>query len=693
MKLHWLKLKNFRQFYGSSPKIEFAHGEKNVTVIHGYNGSGKTALLNAFTWLLYGEFSAGFQQTDHLVNKRAIREASVGEMVEAEVKLKFEHIGKQYIVVRRFQQKKGEASSSSRSVTIGPEMQWCDTDGNWKVENRPGEVIGRILPRDLHFYFFFDGERIEKFFNPTKEEKGDTADALKQFLGIEPLERAERHLLTTVRYFQEELKRIGDSETKGILEKREYAEQNLIKQKNHYSNVEENIAVEKEHRNRIEELLRKNKSAAQLQARRDKLENQRVSTRKAKDDLKKDLSYSISSKGYSIFLPKVAEKYFQLEKSLRQAGELPSGIKKQFVQELLSQEKCICGAELPQNSNQRKTLEEWLDRAGLAEVEERLLKLGGRLSILGSGQVKDFYRSTNDLLARLERNRIDLSTIENDLDSVHKELGDSPEVQIRNIEMRKRKADDAITDYGLELGGTKRDIERIEAEIRQLDKELEKKREKRFECELAKKRMHAAIDAQATIKRMRISMEFNNVRAIDMKLKKRFKEMAPHLPYIPQLTENFSIELIESAGGEPMPVAASQGEWQLVSFAFLATIIENAREWQKKKNSIQRLDSSKFPIVMDSPFGSLDPYYRTQVAEQLPSLADQVIILVTMTQWRGEVENSLAGKIGNQYVLEYHSPEENIPNEVINFGNQSYPLIKKSPNEYEYTEIVEVRNG
>jgi DNA sulfur modification protein DndD len=43
----------------------------------------------------------------------------------------------------------------------------------------------------------------------------------------------------------------------------------------------------------------------------------------------------------------------------------------------------------------------------------------------------------------------------------------------------------------------------------------------------------------------------------------------------------------------------------------------------------QQYISSTFPIVMDSPFGSLDEIYRWQVANLLPPLADQVIVMAT----------------------------------------------------------------
>ena len=73
MKLLSLRLCNFRQFYGQTPEIVLASGDRRkITVIHGNNGAGKTGLLNAFTWVLYEKFTAAFASENQLVNKRAI---------------------------------------------------------------------------------------------------------------------------------------------------------------------------------------------------------------------------------------------------------------------------------------------------------------------------------------------------------------------------------------------------------------------------------------------------------------------------------------------------------------------------------------------------------------------------------------------------------------------------------------------
>ena len=55
MLLKSLKLKNFRQFKGEQKLTLSTDSQKNVTIVMGENGSGKTSLAQAFTWCLYGK--------------------------------------------------------------------------------------------------------------------------------------------------------------------------------------------------------------------------------------------------------------------------------------------------------------------------------------------------------------------------------------------------------------------------------------------------------------------------------------------------------------------------------------------------------------------------------------------------------------------------------------------------------------
>ncbi|BAY20737.1 hypothetical protein NIES2100_04810 [Calothrix sp. NIES-2100] len=97
MKLTSIKLCNFRSFYGTTPEIVLSGGDVlNTTIIHGNNGSGKTSLLNAFTWVLYEKFSAAFASVEQLVNKRAIAEAKHKQAVECWVEFLFNSLKQRY---------------------------------------------------------------------------------------------------------------------------------------------------------------------------------------------------------------------------------------------------------------------------------------------------------------------------------------------------------------------------------------------------------------------------------------------------------------------------------------------------------------------------------------------------------------------------------------------------------------------
>ena len=69
MLIKQIVLKNFRQ-YKDKQVVEFScDKEKNVTVILGDNTSGKTTLIQAFNWCLYGETSF---KTRELINSETL---------------------------------------------------------------------------------------------------------------------------------------------------------------------------------------------------------------------------------------------------------------------------------------------------------------------------------------------------------------------------------------------------------------------------------------------------------------------------------------------------------------------------------------------------------------------------------------------------------------------------------------------
>ena len=159
MKLRRLELENFRQFYGRQG-LDFATDpNKNVTLVYGSNGAGKTTILNAFTWGLYGETTPGLAASEWLVNNLVWSEASPGDTVTARVKVEFEDKDHVYELTREQAAKKGKGGErqmlSDGTVTVNV----TDSSGQNERIGNPDGAIGSILPKRLHRFAFFDGER------------------------------------------------------------------------------------------------------------------------------------------------------------------------------------------------------------------------------------------------------------------------------------------------------------------------------------------------------------------------------------------------------------------------------------------------------------------------------------------------------------------------------------------------------
>ena len=188
--------------------------------------------------------------------------------------------------------------------------------------------------------------------------------------------------------------------------------------------------------------------------------------------------------------------------------------------------------------------------------------------------------------------------------------------------------------------------------------------------------------------RNRLETQFRN--SLEQKVGEIFSSIS-FTPYIPRLSDNYELTLIEETSGIAAPVAASTGENQVLSLSFIGAIIDRVREWSER-NTLIGLDSSTFPIVMDSPFGSLDETYRRQTARAIPQLANQLIILVSKTQWRGEVAETISDRIGREYVLTYYSCKPDCQEDWLQLHGVNYSLVKQNNRGFEYTEIVETKS-
>lgn len=685
MKLISIMLCNFRQFYGESIKLILASSATNTTVIHGNNGSGKTTLMNAFTWVLYEKFSPAFTSPEQLVNKRSLAEAEVNKPVPCWVEIIFEHDHKRYQAQRICRAYKNDTGM----IEYGKSelyMKVVSDDGRWIHPEQSGEqIINRILPESLHQYFFFDGEKIEKIVR--SDQRDEISEATKELLGIEVLNRGIKHLAEAKKSLESELQVIGNAETKELLQNKSKKDGELDKIEERQKEIHQELKNYDQLKQEINNRLLEFKGAEGLPQQRQNLQSQASSLQEQLGQANQSIKNAIATTGYTVLLTDVITDFRGIIDGLRDRGELPTGIKQQFVEELLNRKRCICGTELITGENHYNHVASWMAKAGVADVEETAIRLSVQVEEIAK-KIPDFWQEIDDKQNKISGWRKELSLTETQIEDINKKLRNFPNEDIQDLQKRLHDMQTKIDDLNRETGGNEQRISVVNKEIQELNKEINKKEMNEKKQKLAQERISVTQEAVERLTEVKNRLERHFRASLERRVQEIFNQISV-TPYVPQLNSKYELSLIENTSGKEASVAASTGENQILSLSFILGIIDSVRQWSQK-NTFMGPDSSTFPIVMDSPFGSLDQISRRHIAEKLPQLANQLIILVTQTQWRGEVATEMDKYIGRQYVLVYNSPKPECEESVINIGGIDYPLVRQSPNDFEYTEILEV---
>src|SRR5699024_6201165 len=136
-----------------------ADPDKNVTIIMGDNGSGKTTIAQAFSWCLY--CSTDFKD-NILLNRKIANEMPIDgeETVSAELLLRH---GEVDYTITTSQVYRKEFTGKVKAFNPSQSIRYKRSDGQQEFIKDSLKVQGlirKILPKDLSRYFFFDGERI-----------------------------------------------------------------------------------------------------------------------------------------------------------------------------------------------------------------------------------------------------------------------------------------------------------------------------------------------------------------------------------------------------------------------------------------------------------------------------------------------------------------------------------------------------
>lgn len=654
MLLQSIKLENFRQFRNES--IDFADGSngKNVTIIIGENGTGKTTFAQAFFWCLYGETEFSDK---NMLNKVVASELCPGQEARVKVVLKLKHGDVDYTLIREQIYRKDSSNRIKPDNTVF-DIAKKDDSGNTSYIKKSAcesEVKG-ILPKELSRYFFFDGERIEKMSKDISNGKKatDFADAVKGLLGLNGMYSAIQHFNPRLRTSV-----ISSYESS-------YNSQSNAKIKEYTDIINCRNAEIEQIDARIEELdyeietattrksdkvkeLKQYEEGEKLQEKKEKLQRKIIAAEKSKANVYKLMSKDFNANLSSFFSISLIQRALELLSEKDFAGKDIPYMHAKTIEYLLKQKVCLCGTRLDEGTipyTKVKELIEFLPPQSISTTIGDFKKESKRRAV----EKKDLYGQLADHMAVISQQDDDLFDLRDDLAIVESKLsgGDVSE-KVRAINYEIQLCDQTITKDRAERDRkiaekARNETERDRADTERRNLTLLDETNKKIEiyktyAEIIYKELLLEYSASEEKIRTRLQTTINDV----------FKQIYNGGLYL-KIDDKYHISVnVTDYEGD---VETSTAQSISVIFAFITGIIKMERDNRNSTDEDTKLLSSEpYPLVMDAPLSAFDKRRIKTVCEALPETAEQVIIFIKDTD--GELaEGYMGSKIGSRHYFD-----------------------------------------
>lgn len=647
MILEELLLKDYRQYKGES-RITFANKkDKNTTVIIGNNGAGKSNLFAALNWVLYGdeEDSTG-GHNENVVNKAALRDAATGDRVVAQVRLKFTHEGDRYVVTREVGALKQGKEAPILDVPE-PIFQKIPPKGGAEIIKNPNARMNAILPRNAKQYFFFDGEQVLERFTKVGHEE-EVHRAVRDVLQYDVIERTAKHLDTLAREYQSELNKRAHGKEKELREKEIALQNSLEKKRNELKGLRDERQKAKTLIDATKATLHSRKKAKDIMAERDRLESelQQLSSRKteAEDKIRED-----GNRAYYALSGHAIEKARKLLDEKRSKGEIPAGIREQFLVDLLDRHKCICQRPLGKGSPEEIAVRQLLNKSLSGTLENTLTEVYGQLSGI-SVQAREIQsRLKENIKLRLQYGK-QMQEVRDSLDEVKEKLKKEDVEDIGALEKQLEGHERRHEDLCVDIGSLEEKIKVAEKDLDVVTKDLkeEARRSKHANTlsakfELARDGANIArqvLDTFANGMRQKIEDKSREIFTAIIWKSAQFKEV--------KISDTYELEVLDR-WNQPARKELSAGERQFFSLAFILAMAQ--------------VTSVEAPFVIDTPLARIDDIPRKRLAEELPDLVPQLILLMTNNE--AAVVPTLKPHLGKQYRLDFKDGATTVSEEKV----------------------------
>lgn len=681
MKFSNIEINNFRQYYNSVNVDLETNDEKNIIIIGGRNGYGKTNFLLSIVWCLFGDkisqidenfkkeiqkeknYSSFIQQS---LNKTARDNGTSKFSVSIQIsdielpELRKLNSNKDSIIIKRT----FDVASMNETLSI------IDVSSNLEIfvdeSDKINFINDYIIPIDAAKFVFFDAEKIAEIANLSIKDEGSFInDALGKILGLDTYET----LIEDIEFYINSLKKEGASKN-------------------------------------LQELIINNEKAIDLSEDQiNNLEEENAEKLKEIDDLKKkireydNLISQHSKQGNSTFdrnaviieIDKLKSKEIELNERFNELSEIiPLAIlagKLEEVKEYLEiQEKNEHSQNsLKENSDKIENFIEQLfnkppepENSTMALKDkmfyyEKAQKLGSQLFKengeytelefehdlnnsdkkliadavnLVNTQSKDLFEAT---IEEFNEIKVKLSDLNKTLSKVDADLEDE---LILEYSSKKETADYNITEKNRQIGENNQQITKLRSDIIRLRQQLVtlvKKVDINAQNRLKIQKSNEYIDVLHQFLDEQKNMHKDSLEETILSELKILMHKLNDAPNQTKFIEGVKVTILASGQGMKITLfdqydneirkeSLSSGEKQIYISCLIKAIL---------KESVKNL-----PIFIDTPLGRLDEEHRDSITKKYyPSLSEQVVLFSTNSEITPKRFKEISGNISKSYLL------------------------------------------
>lgn len=699
MKFLRVEVENWRPFRGRSSMDFASSDDRPITLVFGKNGGGKTSLLTAVYWCLYGAMDLEEGKGDqNLVNDHAVQGAvttkdnPVDAVVTTYASRPSGGVDFLYRISR--QQSAWDQGGSRREAQNGLVVERVKPHAGYRtgddvvlafdqqgstLERFEGsaaqDVVEKLLPQGLAKYFFYPGETLSFPFRNDKKSIGLLKGFLREISGGSKFEPFRERIKETKKKLDAKSKAHAEADrvTKGLQKSIDDIEVELAANQAELPDVEAELEAAEDNRRRV---IRQLEDLDALQDVLAAAERARADERAAQFGVDAAEQALTDALGEAYLV--AATPVFDAVVEVFGKRKYPSDVSSSLVEQLRESMECICGRELTAEMLERL---EPLSPTDDSVITRMLTLTSHATSLRKSADDRMAVDAASvGLREALEAKKIAIEA-RADAEAKLTEAGADQFEQVdkTNLVGERSRLDDEIRELSQRLGSLQQAIQDDKAEIER--KEAEKRssapkdhRDVHRAASIAHQMedlLEAIADKQADVARTQLQSLINENYVIY----KNNMEAA--------VDSDLRVKVLDRAGGEEIekPVGDISGaETALLTYAFAAAAAKMLPQYQTLEKLLTTTPEfeqvENIPLVVDAPFSNLGLEYKRRVMELMAKGFSQVIMFTESADI--EILEASASVIGAEYLVHFEGELADGVEQTFLWKGETYTYASES---------------